>query len=345
MREETKKKLERLGIDLGDLKKRLNEHVGEGRTFANPQKYAQAIQYKESAGIPLSDPQTARDFKMLNPDLFGKSLQYTDMGSPGIGTVLPQTDNPDVNAMLQAVVDYQRANPFVLPYAPGTPTQRRLEAEEAARQFELTQDLAERKFAHEVAQDRIANALAWSRLNAPGGGEPDNKEDSLFTYDPKAYAEAYKIAKQNYEKPQLFWVSDSPGSPMVPYEESSTSPGYNYELKELPSSKVFEHLPYNEQKQLIDQVYYTLFGIPTFDIPNFPSSYFSPGTKDYYMEIAQTALNQGYTREDVAALLVEKYNVRPDQLGEVSPDLAGMYKRYPQAPADIMKRFRSILGR
>ncbi len=44
MREETKKKLDRMGINLDDLKQRLNQHIGEGRTFATPKEYAQEIQ-------------------------------------------------------------------------------------------------------------------------------------------------------------------------------------------------------------------------------------------------------------------------------------------------------------
>ncbi len=85
--------------------------------------------------------------------------------------------------MLQAILDYQNASPFVLPYAPGTPTQRRIEAEEAARQFDISQDLAEREFAYKQQQNAIANALAWARLNAQTIPKVNELEEALYSVD------------------------------------------------------------------------------------------------------------------------------------------------------------------
>lgn len=87
--------------------------------------------------------------------------------------------SPGAAQLMEAVRQAQAATPVYMPFPGGTPTQRRREAEEAKRQFEIGQefsrekfdwekDLAERQFAADQAY-RDAQ-LALSRLRASGGG-------------------------------------------------------------------------------------------------------------------------------------------------------------------------------
>lgn len=87
--------------------------------------------------------------------------------------------SPGASQLMEAVRQAQAATPVYMPFPGGTPTQRRREAEEAKRQFEIGQefsrekfdwekDLAERQFAADQAY-RDAQ-LALSRLRASGGG-------------------------------------------------------------------------------------------------------------------------------------------------------------------------------
>ena len=160
--ENTKNKLRGLGIEPEGMMQRLSQHIGEGKTFASPQQYATEVQRKQTAGQPLSDPQTAREFQQIAPALFGKEPAQTAFPF-NVGQVpqqLRHTLEPEAYNMLTALAQYQRETPFTIPYAPGTPT-----IDE--KQFAAKQDLAEREFAYRKEQDAIANALAWARI---GGG-------------------------------------------------------------------------------------------------------------------------------------------------------------------------------
>lgn len=92
---------------------------------------------------------------------------------------------PETQAMLQAITAQQQASPLHIPFAPGTPTQRRREAdigaEQWGRQFDWGRDVWEQEFeraqrwreediAYQQERDRIADQLARARAATPAAG-------------------------------------------------------------------------------------------------------------------------------------------------------------------------------
>jgi len=176
------------GLNPEDVRSRINQHIQS--TFGTPERYAQAIMSKQQG--QLSDPQTAEAFRAIAPALFGegpKPLGY-DPNRPGVmsfnfGQTAPvpagANMHPSARAALDAIGQYQQANPFTIPVAPGTKARWQLQDEEAMRaqaaqeamaqeKWDWEKDMTERQFAYRQQQDAIANALAQLKASAGGAG-------------------------------------------------------------------------------------------------------------------------------------------------------------------------------
>ena len=177
------------GLNPEDVRSRINQHIQS--TFGTPERYAQAIMSKQQG--QLSDPQTAEAFRAIAPALFGegpKPLGY-DPNRPGVmsfnfGQTAPvpagANMHPSARAALDAIGQYQQANPFTIPVAPGTKARWQLQDEEAMRaqaaqeamaqeKWDWEKDMTERQFAYRQQQDAIANALAQLKAAGAGGAE------------------------------------------------------------------------------------------------------------------------------------------------------------------------------
>ncbi len=170
--ESTKNKIRGLGVDPDQMMQQLSNYIGEGRSFASPQDYATAIQGKRATGQPLTDPQTARDFQRVAPQLFGEKPQPQQTEFPfSVGQIpqgLKKVVSPEAHGMLDALAQYQEENPFTIPYAPGTPTIAQTEFNESIRQFDLAHELAKRQQEHKEWLDRQSLALQRARLASAG---------------------------------------------------------------------------------------------------------------------------------------------------------------------------------
>lgn len=194
MSEKLRSKLVERGINPDTFMQNLSRYVGnEGQAFSNLEGYARAIQQKQNTGQPLQDPETARQFMSLFPQAgSGQQTQTTFQYPVNTGVALPR--NTPGASLMQAVLQYQRNNPITIPYAPGTPTQRRVEAEEAARQYEqnllyqkerdaLMDERWREQFEYQKQQDAIANALRRAALRSGGGGTTQQQRLSTIMQD------------------------------------------------------------------------------------------------------------------------------------------------------------------
>lgn len=175
------------GLNPEDVRQKIQQHVQN--VFGSPQGYAQAIMSKPQE--QLSDPQTAEAFRAIAPALFGegaKPLGY-DPNRPGVmsfnfGQTAPvpagANMHPSARAALDAIGQYQQANPLTIPVAPGTKPRWQLQDEETMRaqaaresleqeKWDWQREQTEREFAYRQQQDAIANALAQLKASAGSG--------------------------------------------------------------------------------------------------------------------------------------------------------------------------------
>jgi hypothetical protein len=175
MSEKLKTKLKEKGIDPERFIGTLSRYIGTGsQAFSSPQEYAQTIREKQLKGEPLQDPETARQFQSLLPGAAQgpgqTTFQFPMAGSPGQLPVMPAAMPEAAQSLINMVMRHQQAQPISIPYAPGTPTLATKQAEEAARQFDIVQDLQERQFAADEAYRQAQIALSRASAAARGGG-------------------------------------------------------------------------------------------------------------------------------------------------------------------------------
>lgn len=164
--EAIQRKLQNAGIDYESLKKNFQNYVGLNKAFATPQEYAQGIMEKEAQGVSLDDQRTADQFKQIMPELFGKRRDQTEIPIASRSTSLPEHIDPRTKAMIESIAQHQRDNPIIIPFAPGTPTQRRREADEAARAAQVREALEKEKFAWQQEQAELDRQLAERKFAA-----------------------------------------------------------------------------------------------------------------------------------------------------------------------------------
>ncbi len=188
--ENIKNKLRGMGVEPEQVMQQLGNYIGEGKAFATPQDYATGIQAKQAAGQALTDPATAGAFRTMAPQMFGEEpqQQHTEFHFP-VGQIPAMGIQPQARSMLEGLAQYQQANPFTIPYAPGTPTIAQTEAERAAgqwdqtfeegtRQFDLAHDLSLRQQEHREWLDRQNLALSRASAAAGSAGLPTSGPES-----------------------------------------------------------------------------------------------------------------------------------------------------------------------
>lgn len=249
--------------------------------------------------------------------------------------------SPGAAQLMEAVRQAQAATPVYMPFPGGTPTQRRREAEEAKRQFEIGQefsrekfdwekDLAERQFAADQAY-RDAQ-LALSRLRASGGGGGggggDTPEDPAI--DPKLWTDAAKIARELWnESKDYVWVNKQTGE-TIKEENGIRPPGISeydikWERQAIPRTP-FDSLDEYEKAKRIYEVYTSNVLLPEFvgiDPTMPPSSMPEPGSLEYYRELAMQARREGYHNNDIIKWLIEKHNMPPEIAGKIGLSIPG----------------------
>ena len=96
--------------------------------------------------------------------------------------------SPAAQQLLDAVRAAQSSTPVYMPFAAGTPTQRRREADESTRQFGIAQDMREREFAADEAY-RAAQVDLDNRklaLGAQGGSSGSSGGNTPTTINQRA---------------------------------------------------------------------------------------------------------------------------------------------------------------
>ena len=153
------------GYDPDAIRESMRRYIGEGRAFASPGEYQEAIHQKQAEGIPLDDPYTAQAFQeAIAPSMKPASTtEFHFSGGP-----IPNVEGlrPEAHDMLNMVMEHQRANPISLPVSPGTPTRWQIQDEEAMRAQAEAERMTQEKWEYGQERDLIADErwqMQWDR--------------------------------------------------------------------------------------------------------------------------------------------------------------------------------------